>query len=389
MPLLSTTIKGGIREAVGVWHMASAQDPVKLSFDLNDDAILGKLHDSFQNDGFLCFPQAALTDDGLRAARQHLEMVFQGAYDLSAPPTKPLKVVDPSFHFPQITAKRDRDGAAEAQDDAAPELPPVQNPKKKKEPQSNSKKRISTLQIINIWHCDSFFRDLTTSPTLGELVASVCGWRKRGCRLAQDQVWVKPPGAGPLSFHRDTTYFDFVPKEVATVWFTFDSVMTGDAEAAGDTAEIGPLEYCRGSHLWGYARRGSVNQFFDPDYHCMLRDAAQRELATIQERLASAESGVDTMSADEAVRWSSASAMELIKVAAHAGGFSIHNGNTWHGSSGNKSQSRYRRGIGIHYIPGDALFNLSDLGTLWKPYVEGNSVVPPEKWFPWVFRPET
>jgi hypothetical protein len=32
-----------------------------------------------------------------------------------------------------------------------------------------------------------------------------------GARVANDQVWAKPPGAAPITFHRDSTYFDFEP----------------------------------------------------------------------------------------------------------------------------------------------------------------------------------
>ena len=55
-----------------------------------------------------------------------------------------------------------------------------------------------------------------------------------GARVAQDQIWAKPPGASPLVFHRDSPYFDFVPDDVITVWIALDD-MTCD--------ELGPLEY--------------------------------------------------------------------------------------------------------------------------------------------------
>lgn len=54
----------------------------------------------------------------------------------------------------------------------------------------------------------------------------------QGARLAQDQVWAKPPGAGPLVFHRDSTYFDFNPADVTTVWLALDDMVP----------ELGPLE---------------------------------------------------------------------------------------------------------------------------------------------------
>jgi phytanoyl-CoA hydroxylase len=288
--------------------------------------------------GFTIFPSCCLHDWSLVEAREHLQSVFQGVYDLGTAPPKPLTKIDADFTFSS---------------------PAVGTPSK----------RVRTQHIINIWHCDSYFRSFATSKTLGKLVAQICGWEQRGCRLAQDQVWVKPPGAGALSFHRDTTYFDFLPKEVATVWFTFDATDGSDG-VAGEL--LGPLEYCRGSHLWSLARRGSANQFFDPDYHAMLRDAAQREVA-----------------AGDGSPWAveCASELQVSKVLAAAGGFSIHNGNTWHGSGPNVT-SGYRRGIGLHFIPGDVVFNMEEVGTLWRPYVDpAGSAQLPEKWFPWVFPP--
>ncbi|KAJ1619645.1 hypothetical protein T492DRAFT_889997 [Pavlovales sp. CCMP2436] len=44
---------------------------------------------------------------------------------------------------------------------------------------------------------DAVLRALATSAHIGQLVASLAGWR--GARLVQDQVWYKPPGAGPLT----------------------------------------------------------------------------------------------------------------------------------------------------------------------------------------------
>ena len=52
----------------------------------------------------------------------------------------------------------------------------------------NKQKKV--LQIINIRKSDTMFQELVTSPILGELVATLMGW-KDGARLAQDQIWAK------------------------------------------------------------------------------------------------------------------------------------------------------------------------------------------------------
>lgn len=87
-----------------------------------------------------------------------------------------------------------------------------------------------TLQVINIWKSDEAFKSLVHSKRLGKLVAKLAGWP--GARVANDQVWAKPPGASPLTFHRDTTYFDFAPNEIVTVWIALDDV---------DDPELGAL----------------------------------------------------------------------------------------------------------------------------------------------------
>ena len=77
-----------------------------------------------------------------------------------------------------------------------------------------------TIQVINIWKASTAFASVVLSEKLGALVSQVSGcvrvtvsctqvannsvtvhdmlafrW-EHGCRLAQDQVWAKPPGAG-------------------------------------------------------------------------------------------------------------------------------------------------------------------------------------------------
>lgn len=318
-------------------------DPVELE----EARELGRtLRHDFDTDGYVIVPHPVLSRTTLESARQHLQDVFRGVYDLGLSPVKPLKSLSSSFQWDGVLT------------------------------QNKTAKKVQVMHVINAWRCDSFFRDLATSQTLGRFVAAVCGWEERGCRFAQDQVWVKPAGAGPLAFHRDTTYFDFVPKEVATVWFTLD-----DTRATTEF-DMGPLEYCAGSHRWGIARRGSANQFFDPDYKAMLRDAAQREVAGC-----GASASHDEEHPMHSV-WKSAAHLQIRRVEVDAGSFSIHNGNTWHGSGGNKHPSAFRRGFGLHFIPGDAVFDVKDLGTLWRPYcADINNPQLPEENFPWVFQP--
>ena len=171
----------------------------------------------------------------------------------------------------------------------------------------------------------------TDSPGyLGWLVAQLGGW-KHGARLAQDQTWCKPPGAGPLVFHRDSAYFDFTPQDVITVWLALDNM----------DPEVGPLEYAVGSHQWGEGRHGSASQFFSPNRRELMDDAAQRN-------------GVKPE--DVVIR----------AATVRAGGVGIHNGRTWHGSGSNES-TRVRRGVGMHFVPAEARLRTDiEIGALWR-----------------------
>jgi len=56
-----------------------------------------------------------------------------------------------------------------------------------------------------------------------------------------------------------------------------------------------------------------------------------------------------------------------------AGCIAVHNGLTWHGSGRNQSGSRSRRGLGIHFVPANARWNVKEAkkSKVWADYVEG------------------
>ena len=217
---------------------------------------------------------------------------------------------------------------------------------------SGERRGAKTLQLINVWKCDRRFARLARSPALGRIVAELAGWAS-GARLAQDQVWAKPPGAPPLVFHRDSPYFDFVPDDVVTVWVALDAM----------APELGPLEYVRGSHRWADGRSGSAAQFFDSDRFALVRSAAERE-------------GVAE----------SVEARVVSMAGLPAGGCSIHDGRTWHGSGPNESASSPRRGVGIHFVPAEAKFKPT-VGKLWVPLKADGSDALPDDLLPVVWAP--
>ncbi|KAL1524314.1 hypothetical protein AB1Y20_019215 [Prymnesium parvum] len=248
--------------------------------------------EQFMEDGFIIVEQL-ITPALCASLNARLEALLRGEYDVSG--GRPDKA-------PKLLEQRCKPGKSP---------PPLGGPSK------------TTLQLINVWKADRLFRALVTSADLSHAVATLGGWAA-GARVANDQVWAKPPGAAALTFHRDSAYFDFVPADVITVWIALDDM----------AAELGPLEYVRGSHRWAQGRVGSASQFFDSkDRHALLYDAARREGIAEPEK-----------------------ALEVVQVAVRAGGCGIHNGRLWHGSDRNASTSRPRRGLGIHFVPADAEF---------------------------------
>jgi len=258
----------------------------------------------FDKDGFISIPQyyAINVVDSLR---ERLEHVLRGQYDRAKPPDKTPKIIKDTIMYKGPLGF------------------------------TGNLHHVKVLQVINVHKCDSLFRTIATDPALGKLVATLAGW-KHGVRLAQDQVWAKPPGASALVFHRDSPYFMFNPPDIVTVWLALDDM----------DEELGPLEYVKGSHKWGDGRVGTSNQFFGTNGKALLKSAAERE-------------GIVDL--------------DFVSMAGlRAGGISIHHGRTWHGSGPNTSKTRPRRGLGLHFCPGEVTFTAeATKSKLWRRHVEG------------------
>jgi len=233
----------------------------------------------FQQDGFTTFPTVFCTET-VHALNHELELVLRGTYDTNVAPDKHPKIVKQ----PLPTAENDYYYSLGY----------------------SGNERSKVFQIINIHKSNKLFRELVLSPILGKLVAKLMQWE--GARLAQDQIWAKPSGSKPLVYHRDSPYFMFDPDSVATVWIALDDM----------DEEKGPLTYVKGSHTWGNGRWGSAQYFFmDDGGESLLHSAAERAGIHIDD-------------------------LEYVSMAGlMAGGLSIHDGRTWHGSGSNISQGEF------------------------------------------------
>ena len=315
-----------------------------------------EINRAFHRDGFVRIDQPILTQKLILALQQRLEEVLRGRYSTGVPPKRGPRILKSEYvGSPHIRPPLDLShlSISERKATIKPSPQAIVGPLGT---QKGSKRRV--LQIINTFQADTIFRSVALDPRLGQCVAQIAGW-KTGVRLGSDQVWAKPPGAGPLAWHRDGPYFMFTPRDVVTVWIALDDM---------DEACMGPLRYIRGSHLWQDEDRVGA-------YDGFLGDTAPPTM------------GVNDSTSD--------ATEEIVSMLGlPAGALSIHHGRTWHGSSGNTSLTRPRRGFGIHYVPAHVKFTKeAAFSKLWRPYVaeakEGDpSYVPlPEADFPLVWRP--
>eukprot|EP00929_Paragymnodinium_shiwhaense_P050707 TRINITY_DN25540_c0_g1_i3.p1 TRINITY_DN25540_c0_g1~~TRINITY_DN25540_c0_g1_i3.p1 ORF type:complete len:311 (+),score=40.32 TRINITY_DN25540_c0_g1_i3:39-935(+) len=160
-----------------------------------------------------------------------------------------------------------------------------------KVPTTRQTKRPRVEQFVNAWKGDQLIGSVVQSPAIADWVASVVGWQS-GAEVLQDQVFAKPPRAGPVAFHLDNAYMG---DGVVTLWITLDDL----------ESKLGPLTYARGSHRWPAPKyEGYQMSLFDKKWRQDVDRAASQCEADV----------------------------ELIEVLLPRGGCSLHYGNTWHGS---------------------------------------------------------
>ena len=155
----------------------------------------------FERDGFV-FVERLVDEKTVARLNDRLECLLRGEYDLGTPP---LRAPKPGGGKLAQTSKR-------------------------------------TVHVVDARRCDRTFRAVVENPALAALAARCGGW-PGGARVANDQVWAKPPGAGALCFHRDAPYFDALRPTsrgakcaCVTVWLALDDC-TDDA--------VGPLTHVR------------------------------------------------------------------------------------------------------------------------------------------------
>ncbi len=211
--------------------MTSSEEPFRIHIQLqpeqesslSDMSVPLHLKESFSKDGFVVISHVLDLGD-VEALNDRLEEVLRGRYDRNQAPDKSPRLIKnellPTYNdsglSKKATCRRAEDTAAVNITDDDDDRDKARQRKQKRNSRvgplgfSGNFNNVRVLQVINVHKCDRLFRSIAVNQKLGRLVSELAGW-EQGARLAQDQVWAKPPGGKPLVFHQDCPYFMFDP----------------------------------------------------------------------------------------------------------------------------------------------------------------------------------
>jgi ectoine hydroxylase-related dioxygenase (phytanoyl-CoA dioxygenase family) len=168
-------------------------------------------------------------------------------------------------------------------------------------------------QLCNVWKSDLVLRSAILHKRIGKIASQLMNWS--GVRLCQDSlIWV-PPATGGVSMHQDNSYQEWhSPGKIITCWIALTDASSKNSG----------LEYLSGSHKDKNISRPVKNFFGGSNY-----------LYTINKK--------------------KFNKFKKYTIEAKAGSIAFHHGNTWHGSSPNKS-NKERVSISCHYIHKNSKF---------------------------------
>jgi ectoine hydroxylase-related dioxygenase (phytanoyl-CoA dioxygenase family) len=92
------------------------------------------------------------------------------------------------------------------------------------------------LQIFNLWREDPAIRELIFSKRLAGIASALL--ETQGVRIYHDQALFKEGGGGITPWHADQYYWPLETDKTITAWIPLHAV----------PLEMGPLEFCAGSH---------------------------------------------------------------------------------------------------------------------------------------------
>jgi len=222
----------------------------------------------YQNDGFYISREPLIEPDLIQRTIEGMDAVRSGEYETGIPP-------QPSYWNP-----------------------------------GDDPKKLCKIEMSQV--CNRAIMALVSHPTLGELAAEITG-------AEMVQVWwvqllYKPavlPGemtGTRIGWHQDRYYWG--------IWEDDSELLTAWVALSDVTEAAGPMKFVRGSHAWGFLKRG---------------DFYGQDLDTLRKEIVQAEGKV----------WEEAPAI------LPPGGVSFHSKLTFHGSDPNVS-GQPRRSFAIH-----------------------------------------
>ncbi|MBQ12611.1 MAG: hypothetical protein CMJ45_13810 [Planctomyces sp.] len=166
----------------------------------------------------------------------------------------------------------------------------------------------STIRKINVCHLhDDLFAAHAAHPGILDVIEDLIG---PDIKIFSSQLFMKPPGGIAKTWHQDLAYFPLDPQLVVTCWTALDDV----------TLENGCLELIPGTHRTGILDHNQV---------WMVGDRRDMRIP---------DSEIDTE--------------RSLAITMSAGGCSFHHGILLH-RSGPNTTTVPRRGLAVHYIPGN------------------------------------
>lgn len=156
--------------------------------------------------------------------------------------------------------------------------------------------------------------------------------RSNKVNLLYDQLFIKEPSTPhPTRWHNDQPYWPIDGKDVLSIWVALDQT----------TKENGRLEFISGSHLW--------NSFYQPEAFGETVDPSEGyEKNPNYEKIPD----IDANRGD----------FDIISFDLKPGDVYVFHGLTVHGSGGNFTNSRRRRGYSVRYTGDDVTYS-ARLGT--------------------------
>ena len=180
---------------------------------------------------------------------------------------------------------------------------------------------------MRLWEHDPDFKDFCFNSILPELAAQFLQTDK--INLFYDQLFVKEPGTDiPIPWHNDQPYWPVRGWPVMSFWLALDPV----------TQESGAVEFIKGSHRWDLwfqpkpFAKGKMTNEKNPGYEKNIDYVPMPDIDAQRDKY------------------------EFLSWDMQAGDVLAFHALTVHGSSGNTTRDRRRRGYSIRYTGNEAVY---------------------------------